>query len=108
MNILGVYNFSFFFLPLRPHQVYTQKRNLHSNPTIGLLVVRKIHIKLTFNKGIKINKYMDIEFLLGLDVIETKFLGKLVCIDGKIMRHPKESIAKSPCSDCRKFRPPPP
>ena len=26
---------------------------------------------------------MGIEFLLGLDVIETKFLGKLVCIDGK-------------------------
>ena len=46
-------------------------------------MVRKIHIKLTFNKGIKINKYMGIEFLLGLDVIETKFLGKLVCIDGK-------------------------
>ena len=47
-------------------------------------MVRKIHIKLTFNKGIKINKYMGIEFLLGLDVIKTKFLGKLVCINGRL------------------------
>ena len=33
-----------FFLPLRPHPVYTQKRKIQSSPTIELLVVREIHI----------------------------------------------------------------